>query len=131
MSAAYALSVWDAAHRAALADLMGASGDPLIGIYDAGDVLLAQAVLDRASAAVDVDAQIVIPVLAQEDSALAAGGASYALLKSGEGVDKLRLDCVQGASPVAGSCVLNTLAIALGAPVNVSTITIPAGTVLA
>lgn len=128
MAYAYSAEIWVAAHTAAFAVMTGGAADPSIKLRDGSDVLLGTIVLDAgASTCSGTTGDITFVVVTQEDAAPASGTASYAEICDGDGVVQATLDCVQGSSPVAGACVLNTLAVVEGAPVNVISATIPAG----
>ncbi len=132
MAHAYSADLWIAAHGAALAVIEGGASDPTIKIRDSGDVLLATAVLDETgSTCSGTTGDITFAILTQEDAAPASGTASYAEICDGDGAVHATMDCVQGSSPVAGACVMNTLAIVSGAPVDILSATIPAGYTIA
>lgn len=132
MAHAYSAALWIAAHGAALTLIEGGASDPTIKIRDSSDVLLATAVIDETgSTCSGTTGDITFAILTQEDAAPASGTASYAEICDGDGVVHATMDCVQGSSPVAGNCVMNTLTIVSGAPVDILSATIPAGNTIA
>lgn len=74
---------------------------------------------------------ITIAIAAQEDSSPAGGTASYAQIIDGDGDPHIQVPCVQGTEAVAGFCVLNTLVIIAGAPLEILSVVIPAPALLA
>ena len=128
MAYAYSSALWIAAQGAALTLIKGGASDPTIKIRDSGDVLLATAVIDETgSTCSGTTGDISFAILTQEASADASGTAAYAEICDGDGTVHATMDCAQGSSPVAGACVMNTLSIVMGAPVDVLSATIPAG----
>lgn len=132
MAYAYSAALWVAAQGAALAVIEGGASAPTIKIRDSGDVLLATAVIDESgSTCSGTTGDITFAIATQEASADASGTAAYAQICDGDGTVHAEMDCAQGASPVAGACVMNTLTIVAGAPVDVLSATIPAGFTIA
>ena len=131
MAYAYSADLWVAAHTAAFGVIVAGASDPTIKIRDADDVLLATIVLDPdLSDCSATTGDITFVVDTQEDSAPASGDASYAEICDGDGTVQATMDCQAGSSPVAGYCVINTLTIVAGGPVDVISATIPAGSTL-
>ena len=131
MATAYSLALMTAGYTAALNVITGGSGASTVSIFDADDVLLAEATIDDSASAVsETTGDITIAILAQEDAAPESGTASYAQIIDGDGDPHVQVDCQAGTTPIAGYCVLNTLSIVAGAPVEVLSVSIPAGTIL-
>ena len=133
MAYAYSTALWVAAHTAVLAEILEGSGTPKIRIRDSGDVLLAEVVIDTngSNSKVETSGAITIAIATQEDSAAATGTASYAQILDADGTIHAELDCQQGTSPVSGYCVMNTLSVIEGAPVEVLSVSIAIGSVIA
>ncbi|GEM_PF-1023956 len=128
MAHAYSSALWIAAHGAALTLIKGGASDPTIKIRDSGDVLLATAVIDETGSTCSATTgDISFAIATQESAADASGTAAYAQICDGDGTVHAEMDCAHGSSPVAGACVMNTLTVVMGAPVDVLSATIPAG----
>lgn len=123
MAAPY-LGTWSpaakiAAHEALLALLDAhATESASITIHDVDDVLLATIPLDKPSGAVNQSTGKFTLADAGREEDATAGAASYATLRDGAGDPHISLPCQAGTTPVAGKCVLNTLTIVAGAPVE-------------
>ena len=131
MATAYSLDAWIAGYTALLTEINDGTGSPTVSIFDADDVLLAEATLNDSTSAVSgTTGDLTLEILAQEDSAPATGTASYAQIRKGDATPVIQVPCQAGTTPAAGFCVLNTLSIVSGAPVEVLSVSIPAGTVL-
>lgn len=134
MAYAYSAALWIEAHTAVLTEILEGAGDPKIEIYDDSTpaVKLAEFIIDDAASAVSgTTGDLTIEIATQEDSALASGTASYAVIKDADGTVHANLDCQQGTSPVSGACVMNTLSIISGAPVDMLSVVIEAGNTIA
>jgi hypothetical protein len=131
MATSYSLNAWIAGYTALLGEITGGAGDATVSIFDDDDVLLAEATIDATASEVSATTgDITIEIDTQEDSAPAGGTASYAQIINGDAEPTIQVPCQAGSSPVAGYCVLNTLTIVSGAPVEILSVTIPAGTIL-
>ena len=131
MATSYSLNAWIAGYTALLGEITSGSGDPTVSIFSAADVLLAEATIDTATSEVNgTTGDITIEIDVQEAAAPAGGTASYAQIINGDAEPTVQVPCQAGSSPVAGYCVLNTLTIVSGAPVEILSVSIPAGTVL-
>ena len=108
-----------AAHTGLLGHLDGGSGNGTITIHRADDTLLATIPLDRPGGSVSGTGALTLAPDGREEDAPAAGDADYATIRDSSGVALRSMPCVQGDSPVEGSCVLNTLEIELGGRVEV------------
>lgn len=135
MAYAVALPVWIACHQAAY-DLIFASASSsdsaALNVYDADDVLLVSYALDPEDSAVnETTGDLALVPATASVNAVATGTASYARIADDEGTDLIEMPCTAGNTAVAGECVLNTLSLISGGPVEAMTITIKAGTLLA
>ncbi|WP_295440937.1 hypothetical protein [uncultured Thiodictyon sp.] len=108
------------AANAALRAAVDAETDPsYISIHSSSDTLLAEIPLARPIGSVDSGTGIwSLSPDGREEEAPANGTAAYATIRDGAGMGHHSLPCEAGSSPVAGKCVLNTLAIAAGKPVE-------------
>ncbi len=132
MADGYSSAAWVAAHTALLALIEDGASDPTLKLYDDSTpaVQLAEFIVDEATSTVNgTTGEITISIATQEDAALAGGTADYLDICDGDGDVVYRLSCQQGASPVAGKCVMNSLTIIAGAPVDILSCTIPPGDV--
>jgi hypothetical protein len=131
MNTAYSLEAWIAGYTALLGRINDGAGTPTVSIFDAAHVLLAEATLNDATSAVnETTGDLTLVILAQEDSAPESGTASYAQIRKGDATPVIQVPCQAGSVAVAGYCVLNTLSIIAAAPVEVLSVSIPAGTIL-
>lgn len=123
MAAQY-LSVWNpaaivAAHTALLALFDGGAANAYVGIFDAADTLLARIDLDVPAGTVNgTTGALTLSPDGREDSAPASGTASYATIFDGDATAYRSLPCQAGSFAVSGACVLNTLSIIAGGPVE-------------
>jgi hypothetical protein len=106
------------------------TSEPKLKLYDSGPVKLAEFVIDDTGSSVAAGTgDITIAIATQEDAALASGTAAYLDFCDGDDTVHYRLSCQQGTVAVAGKCVMNSLAIVAGAPVDILSVSIPAGAV--
>jgi len=130
MADGYSAAAWIAAHTALLTLIEDGASDSKIKLYDGSDVLLGEFVIDDATSDVSgVTGDITIEIATQEDAAIAGGTASYITICDGDGDVVYKMSCQQGTEAVAGKCVMNSLTIIQGAPIDVLSCTIPAGAV--
>lgn len=100
------------AGHTAFRDLLDADASPAtIGIYDAGDVLLAQFTLTDPCGTVDVAGQLALTAVSATVTGSATGTAAVAKISDGADTAHLTVDCIAGAQAVSGYCVLNDLAV--------------------
>ena len=129
---AYALSL--AAREdlaAALLARIGAGESATLELYTSADVLLASIDLDVAGADIDEStADLTIPIDAREDSAPAGGTAEYALVRNGAAAAVVQLPCKEGLTPDPGWCVMTTLSIVVGQPVEAAPLLFAAGALI-
>lgn len=122
--AAEHLTTWSpaaviAAHTALLTLLDTGTGDASITVHATDDTLLATFVLSDPAGSVDgTTGALTLSVATQEDSAPAAGTADYASIRDADGTVHRSLPCAEGTEAVADTCVLNTLNIIAGGPVE-------------
>lgn len=129
MADGYSAAAWIAAHTALLTLIEDGASDSKIKLYDGSDVLLGEFVIDDATSDVSgTTGDITIAISTQEDAAIAGGTASYLDICDGDGAVVYRMSCQQGTEAVSGKCVMNSLTIVQGAPVDIISATIPAGT---
>lgn len=124
MAAQY-LSAWNptaivAAHTALLGLIDGGAGVGYIDIFDSSDTLLAHIDLDTPGGTVNgTTGALTLAMDGREDSAPASGTASYATIFDGDDTAYRSLPCQAGSFAVSGACVLNTLSIIAGGPVEI------------
>lgn len=124
-SATYSAAALVAAQTAFLGVLDAEAGAASIVILSAADVELAVIPLtDPAGTVNGTTGQLTLTPDGREESAPATGTAAYAELRDGNDVAHLALPCAAGSSAVSGQCVLSTLSIVIGAPVEVLSVTI-------
>lgn len=131
MADGYSSAAWVAAHNGLLALIEGGSSDPTIKLYDNSQspVQLAEFVIDETDSVVNQSTgNIALDILTQEDAALATGTASYITICDGNGDVVYKMSCQQGTEAVPGKCVMPTLSIVQGSPINITSCSIPAGT---
>lgn len=129
MADGYSAAAWIAAHTALLTLIEDGASDSKIKLYDGSDVLLGEFVIDDATSDVSgVTGDITIEIATQEDAAIAGGTASYITICDGDGDVVYKMSCQQGTEAVAGKCVMNSLTIIQGAPIDILSCEIPAGT---
>lgn len=128
MADGYSAAAWIAAHTALLTLIEDGASDSKIKIYDGSDVLLGEFVIDDATSDVSgTTGDITIAISTQEDAAIAGGTASYITICDGDGDVVYKMSCQQGTEAVAGKCVMNSLTITQGAPIDILSCEIPAG----
>lgn len=131
MAMLYALPVWVAAHTAALAALLGATGTPVLRIRTVAEEVVAEVPLSIATSMVDPDTGAITLTPANPSTAAIADGiAHHADIYTGANEHRGRLPCVEGTIAQAGYCVLAFTAISTGALIVPQTMIIPAGTLL-
>jgi hypothetical protein len=123
MAASY-LSAWSpaaivAAHTALLALLDTGATVGSITIHDSADVELAQIDLEDPAGAVNGTTGVLTLAPAAAGTATATGTASYATIRDADGDPHRSLTCQAGSSAVTDRCVLNTLSIVSGGPVEI------------
>jgi hypothetical protein len=123
MAASY-LDAWNpaaiiAAHTALLALIDGAATAGKITLHKSDDTLLATIPLtDPAGTVNGTTGALTLTASARDESADASGTASYATIRDGNNVAYRSLSCQAGSAAVSNKCVLNTLSIIAGGPVE-------------
>lgn len=119
MSVTWAGSVLVAAHTAVLGEIDGEGATAYVDIYDSGDVLLSTLPLDFPSGTVNgTTGQLTMAFGARDEEAAASGTASYATLCDAADAVLATITCAEGSTPVSNTCVLTSLAIVAGSPVE-------------
>ena len=115
-----------AAHTEMVTILSSGAAAPTLTIHDADDVLLGTITLpDPAGTVNPTTGAVTVTQQAREDSAPTEGVAAYSSLRDGDGVVHRSMPCQQGTVAVLGYCVLNSLQILQGSPVELVSLTIP------
>lgn len=114
-----------AANTALLADIDTGSGAARVTLHDAADVKLAEIPLTDPAGSVNATTGLLtLTPSGRDESADASGTAFYASIRDGNGAVVRSLPCQAGSFAVPGACVLNTLAIVAGGPVELLSITV-------
>lgn len=125
MSVAFHADLLVAAHTAVLGEIDGAGATAYVAIYDSADTLLSTLPLDYPSGTVNATTgQLTITFGARDESAAASGTADYATICDAADKVLITLSCAAGTAAVADTCVLSTLSIVAGAPVEGVSLTI-------
>ncbi len=125
MSVTIHVDVLTAAHTAVLGEIDGAGATAYVNVRDSGDVLLSTLPLDFPAGTVDpLTGQLAMVWGARDDAAAATGSADHAEICDAAAKVLFVLSCSEGVAPVADTCVLSTLSIVAGAPVEGVSITI-------
>ena len=123
MSAQY-LGSWSpsariSAHTALVALLDSDTNAAYITIHTSDDTLLATIPLGDPCGAVDaVTGVLTLTPVGREEGAPNNGVASYASLRDGSDAVHSSLECVEGISAVTNRCVLNSLTVVSGSPLE-------------
>lgn len=115
------------AGNTALRDVLDSHAtDPAtVTIHDEDDVLLAQIMLQKPCGTVNgATGQLPLQPDGREEAAPAGGIAAYVTIRGGGGEPHRSLPCEAGVDPVSGRCVLNTLTIVQGGPVEIVSLVI-------
>jgi hypothetical protein len=124
-SATYSVAALVAAQTSFKTLMDAATGPGSVQIRSSADVLLAEiALTDPCGTVNGTTGQLTLTPDGREESAPATGTAAYAEIRDGDGDVKLSMPCAAGTSPVAGQCVITSLSIVAGTPVEVPSITI-------
>lgn len=122
MAAEY-LSSWKpsaiyASNSALLTLLDAAATAAKVTIHNSSDTLLATITLDDPSGTLNGTTGELTLTAATNGSVSASGTASYATLRDGDNTAYRSLPCSQGTSPLTGYCVISTLALSSGEPIQ-------------
>jgi hypothetical protein len=129
MSADY-LNTWSpaaivAAHTSLLALIDGAETAGTVTLHDSSDVLLATVPLTTPAGWVNsITGALTLTPDGRDESADASGVAFYATLRDGDGEPLRSLTCQVGSFAIPGLCVMNTVNILAGGPVELISVSI-------
>ena len=125
MSVSFHADLLVAAHTAVLGEIDGAGATAYVEIRDVSDVLLSTLPLDFPAGTVDAGTGQLTCVFGLPDlEAAATGTADHADICDAAAKILITLSCEAGVTPVADACVLTTLSIVQGAPVEGVSLTI-------
>lgn len=123
--ATYSTTVLDDAHQAVIDRLDAGTGNAVINIRDASDVLLAQIDLNDPCGTLHATTkQLTFSISGPDTSANASGTAAYGEFADSDGNVHLSLPTQEGASAVSGYLVLNSETIVVSTQVTVASATI-------
>lgn len=121
----YSAAALVAAHTAFRDLIDSGAGAGFVRIRDSADALLAQVPLSDPCGTVNgTTGQLTFSIAGPDSSADANGTAAYGEFCDSDGDVHLALPAEQGASPVSGKIVLNTLSIITGGTVTIISATI-------
>jgi hypothetical protein len=125
VSATFSAAALVAAHISFL-DLIDAGAGPgVIKLRANNDSVLAIIVLDDPCGTVNMGTgQLTFSIDVQEDAAPLGGTATYGTFEDSVGTIHLSLPVIQGAAPVAGFIVMNTVLIVQSSPVEILSATL-------
>lgn len=129
MAAEY-LTTWSpaaiiAAHTALLGLLDSDTNPAYVTVHDSTDTLLATITLQDPCGTVNpTTGALTLHPDGREESAPASGDASYITVRDGAGSAHRSLPCQVGTSGVVGKCVLNSVAILAGTPVELVSVVV-------
>lgn len=124
-AATYSAAAKIAANTAFKTLLDAEAGAASVALRDSADVLLAVVNLTDPCGTVNgTTGQLTLTPDGREESAPAAGTAAYAEIRDAADAVHLALPCQAGTEAVSGKCVMSTLAISAGAPVEIVSILI-------
>jgi len=119
MSVTIHVDVLVAAHTAVLGEIDSEGATAYINIRDSGDVLLSTLPLTYPAGTVSgTTGKLTLGFGARDEEAAASGTASYAELCDHAAKVLMELSCAAGSAPAADTCVLSSLSIIAGAPVE-------------
>ena len=113
-----------AACNQAILDLLDSQEENArITIHTEMDVLLGELLLENPCGSVDLVTGVATLVPGPRlEEAPATGVAAYASIRDGAGHPHRSIPCMQGDSPVPGFCILNSLFVVAGSPVQIMSI---------
>jgi hypothetical protein len=110
-----------AVNTAVMNALDSGSGNALVKLYTAANVLLATCVLaDPCGTVNGTTGQLTLSFSARDESADASGTAAYAAFCTSAGTEQFRLSCVESATPVSNSFAMPNLAVIALVPFEIS-----------
>ena len=114
-----------AAHTAVLGEIDAEGATAYVAIYDVGNVLLSTLPLDYPSGTVNgTTGTLTLTWGARDEAAAASGTANYATVCDAADKALLTLSCATGTVAVADTCVLGSLTVVAGSPVEGISLTI-------
>lgn len=109
-----------ASHTALLALLDAGATPAKVTLHNDADTLLSTIPLtDPAGTVNGTTGELTLTPNGRDESAAASGTAAYATLRDGDGTAYRSLPCQTGSFAVPGACVMNTLSIVAGGPVEI------------
>ena len=125
MSVTFHADLLVAAHTAVLGEIDAEGAAAYVAIYNISNTLLSTLPLDYPSGTVSgTTGQLTCTFGARDEAAAASGTASYATVCDAADKVLITLSCAAGTAAVADTCVLSTLSIVSGAPVEGVSLTI-------
>ena len=125
MSVEIHVDVLTAAHTAVLGEIDAEGATAYVEILNSADTLLSTLPLTFPSGAVDpLTGTLTCGFDARDEAAAASGTAHHADVCDAAGKVCLKMTCSAGSGPVSNTCVLTSLAIIAGAPVEGVSLTI-------
>lgn len=125
MSVSFHADILVAAHTAVLGEIDGAGATAYVEIRDISNVLLSTLPLDFPAGTVNAGTgQLTCLFGAPDLAAEATGTADHVDVCDAAAKVLIALSCAAGVTPVADTCVLTTLSIVAGAPVEGVSLTI-------
>lgn len=109
-----------AAHNALLPLIVAGTGVPRITIHNSSDTLLAECpLIDTAGSVNQTSGLLTLTPDGREESAPAGGTPSYASIRDASGNELRSIPCKQGTTADPGWCVLSSMTIIQGEPVEI------------
>lgn len=131
MAYSYSVAAWTAAHQGLLDLIATGSGTPVIRIVDSQLNVLAEATIDTTASFVnDQNGKLTIAIGEQESASPIGGTAFEARIYNKNNALVMKMPCQVGSSAVAGYCVMNTLTILAGAPLEILQVSVDVGAVI-
>jgi hypothetical protein len=125
MSVTIHVDVRTAAHIAVLGEIDAEGATAYVEIRDSSDTVLCTLPLTYPSGSVDpANARLTCGFDGRDESAAASGAAHLAYVCDANGKELIKMTCSAGSGPVSNTCVLTSLAIIAGAPVEGVSLTI-------
>lgn len=121
---AWSPAILTVAAQALIDALTTTAGAGSVTIHASDDTLLATVPLDDPAGDIDANGVADLTPTARDEDAAASGTASYASIRDGDGTVHRSMPCEAGSDPVAGKCVLNTITIVAGGPVEINSLSV-------
>ena len=114
-----------ASHAALLVLLDGAATAAKVTFHDSADTLLGTVPLTDPAGTIDgATGALTLTPDGRDESADAGGTPAYATIRDGDGLAYRSLPCQAGSFAVPGVCVINTMNIIAGGPLEIVALTI-------